>query len=307
MQRALVLKSIIFLFFLCITAWNPGAQEVDFDAMPEWLILEKGKLLYRTKDYGMAIRFFREAKGRRSVYPEAEYWIGAVFEAENEYQLAEIQYKKAYDGKNYLEIPAEALKILFKLVDIYDRQQHYNQYEETLKTIIDRNEDFTHPRTGISANALHRTLTQNGLDKLLELYRFKDDGTLSAFYQLGVFLYRTGRYNEAILHLTFSTVMTFTSIIDFLIEKDPEYRYESIEAVIEKLSENKTLSEFVLDIDLFGQLYYLASSLHEETIDDQARSMWGIVTNHGTYGNWANRAARQLQSPFTEPLLEIIE
>ena len=83
---------IVFILLLTlITLFPVYAQDYS---KPEWILYRKGINLYNSKNYSEAFNYFREASRKRD-FPEAEYYIGRIFENEGEQTLALKQYERA--------------------------------------------------------------------------------------------------------------------------------------------------------------------------------------------------------------------
>lgn len=279
--------------------------EEDPSGQPGWLLLAKGRRAFDEKDYGIALRYFRWAKSQRSVYPEADFWIGEVYRVEQELTLALEQYLRAYEDRNALRIPAQQYEILYQVADLYEALERYAAYEETLMRIVE-----TVPRDEAALpvpldQAMYRALVDHGPDKVLELYRVHNTGAMRARYRLGVFLYRTGRNAEGVRELLQSTMMCLTTVLNHLFAKDPEYVYGGVRRTLEDAQSHPSLVEYIVESDLFGQLYYLATALYAGGMSDLAEPLWEIVRDLGGDSEWADRSRRQIIDPFNEPLLDL--
>lgn len=304
MRRAIRIGLLAALCGLALQLSLRAQQIVDEDE-PYWLLLERGKKLFDEREYGEALRFFRAALENRVVYPEADFWIGKVFEAEATYPLAERQYQRAFDQRNQLQIPEQAFTILYRLADIQRNSKKYQPYAETLQTIITLHLDESEPQgPNPRPDVIHRVLLNQGVDKLIELYRIQNKPRAMAYAELGIYQYRTGRYLTGAYNLSYSVTVGLTTLVEYLIAKDPEYRYLTVSAVLEDADRYRALEEYSQDVELFQQMYYLALCLYGDGKIGAANSLWRIVAERAD-NDWAAWALLQLDSPRHEPLLEI--
>ena len=292
--------ALIVFFSACLL----HAQQSIDQTEPAWLLLERGKKAYDEGEFGLAIRLFRAAVERQGIFPEAEFWIGSVFEAEGEYAIAELQYERAYELRSALGVPSEAYAILYRLATIYEVTGRYLQFEEVLTRVLagpfpDDRPDAPRP------DVLYRVLLNQGIDKLLELFRIDDAAALQGYANLGVFQCRTGRYQTAAFNLSYAVTTTLTRIVEHLLEADPDYRYLGVARLLEDLRRSRLLTEYAQTADLYRQLYFLGASLFGDGKLAAAREIWTLVADSGFYDRWAARAAAQLESPETEPLIEL--
>ncbi|MEW5815826.1 MAG: hypothetical protein AB1798_10595 [Spirochaetota bacterium] len=301
-----IILSIVFIALL----FSPVGSEVfsedtdEFD-FPPWILLEKGKKAYHDREFGTAIRYFRTAIQKEGEFPEAEMWVGAVFEEEGEYILAEKQYLKALEIKKLLYIPEDEYTILYKLTEIYRNSNQYKKMEDTLISLLSKDEIVSGDAYASLRLAYVRTLKEKGLNKLVELYRHNNVKTQDAHSQLGIFYYRTGRYGNATLNLLFTVLTVFSVCIDELRKFDPDYTFSNTEDFLEISLKEPRLKEFIEVGGFFKNLYYLGSSLSAEGELLSARYLWRIVATYATAAFWKDRAQRQMKAPFVEPLIEV--
>ena len=290
-------KSIvaIVILLLLLTEVALNAQENEFDQIPTNFLIEYGIRHYDEGALGLALRIFREAKERRSVYPEIDYWIGKVFEAENEYGLAILQYQTALENQNNLEVPDTRFTILYDLAAIYEDLDDFNSFESTLVKIVelDANKRGDSP---VPFDAMVNLLQsgENGIDKLLELFRLRDEGGMMAMFHLGRYLYKNGRVSRALQYLTAGSVITLSTVIDYQIQKDPEYRFTDLDSTMADTLKNRRLAEFLALSGIFPQLYYLADCLWILGERGDSESLWKTVATFAIEEEWQRRASQQL-------------
>lgn len=297
---------VIILYFFAISA----GFAIDVDTSPGWLVFEKGKQLFDSEDFGDALYHFRKARETFGASPEIEYWIGRVFEAEGEYPLAEKQYQVALDVQRLLLVPDDVVPIRYRLAKVQIASGDFSGYAEQLELVIEH-DAVERKKTEVlefKPRALAAVLAQRGIDKLLELYRIKDHGGLSAYYDLGVYKYRTGFIEAGGEYLTFAVVLTCTTVVDYLIHLDPEYRFTTLQSLLTDVLKNKTLNGYFYKVDGFGQLYALAATLQETREAPKMKisaEIWRLVAELDN-GGWSGKAARQLQSPFKDDFMIIL-
>jgi len=309
-NRVFILSIIIFTLF-CSSGFADSEYDLEKIELieesykgndPLWLLTERGKQAYALGEYGLASRVFREIINRETVSPDAHMWLGFIFEQEGEYVLAEKQYIKALEEKNQLYIIEDEFTILYKLAGIYEKTDQYGKYEQILTSIIEKDENY---RDGFKLQyAMVDVLKQRGADKLFELYRYDENKYNRARTSLGIFYYRTGRYAEAENNLIFPVMSAATTGFDYLYEKTADYNFESIMTHIENMNDRPELKDFLEMNDFFESLYYLGASLYADGFEEVARELWILVYyTDDRDSNWRNRAGRQLEQPFIEPII----
>lgn len=272
---------------------------------PSWLLLELGKNAFRAKDFGQALDYFRASVAKGGVTPEAEMWIGRVFEEEGELDLAENQYQRALSNSSQFEIPGEATSILYDLARIYFNTNQYGKYEVILNRIVSKDTQFSDPKETFTRQAMARVLKNNGLDRLLVLYRITDKASLQAHSDLGELDYRTGRYSDAILNLTFSTITVLTVAVDAFKARDPEFDFSTVGNLLTMAEKDKRVGQYLTSTNLFRDLYYLAAALYADGSTERAKSVWNVVTKWAPQDKWFRRSVAQLKKPYIEPIMNI--
>ncbi len=296
--------SFCVVLFLATTA----AFGVDINTDPGWLIYEKGKQLFDSGDFGESLFYFRQARERFGDIPEVEYWIGRVFEAEGEYSLAELQYELALDRAEFLEVRDDVYDVHYRLASLFFTQKRFSLYVSELRSIMDRDSE-TRRMSGdlyLDGRLLSKTLAEKGIDKLMELYRIDDRGGLDAYYRLGVYELRTGLVENAAELLTVSTVITFTTILDYLLKRDPEYRFTSFPELLTMALKFRLVADYLNHADAFGQLYALALALRgsgEAPKVELGEQILTVLTGYDAGGFWGQRAKRQLDGPFEDDFM----
>ncbi|MDC7221653.1 MAG: hypothetical protein PQJ59_17100 [Spirochaetales bacterium] len=215
---------IFFILLLCQVFLFAEDLSEDEKDMPVWVLMEKGKASFREGDFATALTYFTYSRNKGAVLPEAEYWMGRVYEEEGELTLAVFQYEKALDQARYLYISDEKTEIFYRLAQAYLKSQEPAKYESLLLRLV--NEEVERSRVVVEREHLYAsTLKEKGLDELLYLYRLDYNRSLRAFRELGAYYYKKGEYRSGILYNLYA-VMTFYSLgIEQLIRENPEFQF----------------------------------------------------------------------------------
>jgi tetratricopeptide (TPR) repeat protein len=293
MQKILKLLLAIALFLGCVVSAITAQESIVGEDDPSWLILERGRLAFASREYGEALRLFRAVKDANSTMPEVDIEIGHVFEAEGEMELALLQYERAYEQKALLMVPDDAIDLLYRIASIRKTRGELLQYEELLTTIAETVDSrYPQPPTQLT-EPMYRVLTTNGLDKLLELYRIDDLGSQQAYHLLSrTLLYDGRRFIEASKYAAFSVIMTITELISYAIYIDPEYEFHGIESLIYTTDRFRTVVEYIDRTALFDQLLVLGQSLYSSDRFATAEQIRNLLVRTDPVGAVGIRAAR---------------
>ncbi|HAK44885.1 MAG TPA: hypothetical protein DCO79_03040 [Spirochaeta sp.] len=310
MKKYLPLLIVIFIFFSVNPIYSQNDAEAELIEQiessyqsdePTWLLMERGKQAYDIGEYGLASRVFREVLNREKVYPDAEVWLAYIFEEEGEYLLAEKQYIRALENSSELYIIEDEITILYKLAEIYRKTDQWGLYENTLLSILDKDESGGVLKLQYS---MLDALKDYGVDKMFELYRYENTKFGRARIELGIFYYQTGRYTESQINLILPIISEATTGFNYIFNRTADYDYYNFDLHIDNMLRYNTLSEFLTANVFFKAVYYLAASLYADGYSDTADSLWRIVYKYDESGStWKIRSARQLRSPFIEPII----
>ena len=298
----------------CVTVLSPGvlraqegeaAPQESTDDEPAWLHYERGMSLFRQREFGRAVQEFRAAIEKGNPYPEAQAGIGMVFQAEGSTDLAERQYREALSDERFFRNPEYRYTIRYRLAELYRLEQRRSQYQEALKAIVADDPIFASSENESLRESYERTLLEDGFNRLLVLYRQEEARfALRAHRDLGTFLVRTGRYTEALQHLTFAALKTATTLVQEMREERFEYEFQSLSALLDDLQGIDRLEDYVDYTSLHEILYYLAAAVYGTQPSSATwQELWGSLAEHEPAGQWADRARSQLQNPELEPLL----
>ncbi len=302
------LRSIFLAFLLLAFAAALSAQEqpVSSSGSPAWLLLAEGKRAFQERNFGTALALFRQSIAAGGETPEADMWIGRVFEEEGELKLAVDQYDRALALKQQFVVREDALTVRYALANIYYETGQYGKYEVALRGIVAEDKYFSNPDLGGMRDAMLRILTSGGFDHLMLLYRLTELRTLRAHSELGAFMYRTGRYRDATLNLAFSTITDFTTAIEELRRTNPDFEFTTIQDLLIRSLADPRLAAYFLSAQLYRDLYYLGASLYANGIVGRAREIWTLDIDYAPKDNpWRQRSVAQMRRPFIEPILDI--
>ncbi|HET6486537.1 MAG TPA: hypothetical protein VFH83_08970 [Spirochaetia bacterium] len=270
-----------------------------------WLLFEQGNSAASQKDYGNAMELYKEAVQAAGIFPEAEAAIGDVYLEEGEAALAQRQYQKAYDERKSLYIPDQQYGIMYKLANLFEIQQAYNQMEAELGQIVADDKRFQETSTQHLRTQVEKNFVEKGLDRVLMLYDFEDSFSAPAHSKLGWFYYRTGRFSQSVSHLLYSVVYRSSRIRNLLRERNSTYEFTDASALLASIEQSADLRSYAQSAGLYKDLYYLAGSMFANGYPRHATALWSLLKACPSAGQYQDLAVRQLKKPFMEPLLTV--
>ena len=284
-----------------------GANGVWADSSNEfWLLYEQGNAAASQREFGQAMRLYKEAVVGAGIFPEAEAAIGDVYLEEGEATLAQRQYEKAYDERKSLYIPEQQYDILHKLANLFEMQQSYKLMEDRLSQIVADDKRFQDTATQHMRTQVERNFLDKGLDRVLVLYDFTDQSFAApAHSKLGWFYYRTGRFSPAVSNLLYSVIFRASEMRQVLKDRDVDYEFSNAAELLGSIEDNPELKAYAQSTGFYKDIYYLAGSMFANGYPQHARTLWTLLTSAPSAGQYRDLSVRQLKKPFVEPLLSL--
>jgi len=270
-----------------------------------WLVFEKANAAMSSKEFGQALQLYKDAISMAGIFPEAELAVGDIYFEEGEIDLARTQYEKAYNLRSAFYIPDTRYDVLYKLADLYEVEELYNQMESSLGSIVDDDRRFAETSTYRLQTQVVKNYLDNGLDRILVLYSFEDSITARAHSKLGWFYYRTGRNTQAISHLLYSVIYRVTRMKTWLHDRDVDYQFTNLPDLLESIATTRDLASYADDTEFYKDLYYLAGATYADGYAQQAATLWRIISGSPLAGTYQGLSGKQLQKPAIEPLLTV--
>jgi tetratricopeptide (TPR) repeat protein len=317
-------RLLSFFLFYSITG-------VSFADTPPWVLLEQGRAAYEVRNLTDAMDHLLKAVEIQKDYPEVEYWLGRVYEAQGQPILAEEQYRRALELSIYLRVPDDRLLYTYSLAELLmNRGPEGRRNAETLLTGIANEERYSTPENLVLEHKYMKLTTEAGLDDLVYLYRDELNSSLKARRILGEMAWDEGRYRSSLLHSTRVVLSLLTSASSRYREKIPDWRFDidpindplfpdrdvrftgTTDGVADLLnliySDYPRLGDWLENEGLWPQLYLLSVSLFAGGYTDKAASIWNLMTEidpvdgrllpKRAAGRWGRLAVRQLSEPF---------
>ena len=250
-------------------------------------------------EYGRAIRDLRLALDLDPGNAEALLGLGRAYKAIADFTVAEDYFQRALDARNAFRIPDRAFLVRYERAEIYRSRRDFAAYERELFAIAD--EDPV-PEDALIPEDLYLRIARQGLDRVLVLYRLAESPATRARGMLAELLVGLGRYNAAAEQGARAVLQSFTTLIEAAIERDPTYEFSTVRDLMARITRYPEARSYLERTTLHHDLYYLAAALWGER-NDQARTLWRLLSRLEGAGVWGERAARQAADPRPEPLL----
>jgi len=313
LELSILLLSLLF----CLLVPAGGFAEVD-ENDPSWILMLNGREAFRRGNYGTALTFFRSIVERDRTYADAHLWIGYVFEAEGEYELAKSKYLKAIEYERNFRPYEGRVAARYALAGVAKKMNDTDLYRKTLEEIIEeaRSDEFSAARI----DAVIEKMMSQGPDKILELYRVREKPLRKAYSLLAREALSSQNYEEAVENYTLSFAIAMTTAVEEMERLDPGYTFvqEKLPVVgggfslsntsrfLEEVEGEKRIAEYLENIDFYRDLFLLAAAFYGVGEAENAESLWLLCAEHRESGIWSSLAREQLAEPDLEELPAIL-
>lgn len=306
MRTRMILPMALMAELLLSVPGSTFGQDQPLDHKTDqanWILFERANAMAAQREFGQALQLYKEAISQGGRFPEAEVGIGDVYFEEGELELARQQYEKAYSLRSAFSIADSKYDVLYKLGSLFESQEMFRLMEDSLTKIVNDDRKYGDPASAYLKAQVERNYLERGIDHTLLLYQMSVPFAQEAHSKLGWFYYRTGRFSQAISHLLYSVIYVTKDIEDYLHEQDVEYGFSSLPNLMAAVDQDKRASGFVSGSSYFKDIYYLAGSSFAAGYPTHATLLWKILASSRSSGQYAQLAARQLKTPWTERLL----
>ncbi|MFW6289003.1 MAG: tetratricopeptide repeat protein, partial [Spirochaetota bacterium] len=285
-------RALVILLLLVGRVSSVAAQTPE----PAWLTIERAEQLLEAGEFGLAIRSFRTALELSANDPRALFGLARAYKAAGDFPVAEDYLGRALRYRERFDVPEYALLVRYERADLYRTQRDFVRYEEELVSIV--GEDPI-PEDALIPDNLHLVLLEQGIDRMLVLYRLGESGSTDARGRLAELLVGLGRYDAAAEQGAVAILQAFTTIIDAARHRDPIYEFTTTEDLFRRSRDYPEVIDYLDRSTLFHDLYYTAAAYWGEG-RGRALDLWRLLSAIDTDGSWGARARRQLDSPRTE-------
>ncbi|MDX9801324.1 MAG: hypothetical protein RBT69_08320 [Spirochaetia bacterium] len=286
MKKILSAAAVILLLFLYPVSFASSQDESE----PDWVLFQKGMYQYRNKDFSGAFKYFRKASEKRE-YPEAEYWIGRIFENEGEQNLALKQYERALEYSWKAESEEFYVSVLTGMANVYEKQKKYNLYHDVLEKLINEIKKKSTVADDYEL-ILSERLKDNGLDKMIYYFRHEGDSLIKPYGDLGIFYFSHSRESIALRYFASAITIITSELIAMHREYDPQYTYTDYKQLFTDSENDEKKIFYMIETNFYKYLFYLALTLENMGIRDQSEYIFSILAQSRVKSNFRDMSAR---------------
>lgn len=286
-------------FFLAVVLLTPAAASAQQSggnggSDPAWLLLEQGNLFFERGEFGAALRSYQNALAEAAVMPEAELGIARVYASQADQQLAIRFYRSALEQADQFDLPGMPHMARLELSELYRREGRTSEYEAVLLEIVAEDTLFSDPQEQRTRAQMRELLLNEGLNRLLVLYRLEEPFSTEAHRRLAAH-YLEGGQDAALDHAMFAVVKIYTEAIAAYRERRFDYEFATVEGFHELLSRQAAIRSYLEEAGVYELLYQLALAAEQyQPRSGVASGIMRSLSNLEDAGAWAQRASRFL-------------
>lgn len=291
-----------------LAAQNSPETGDDIQDMPSWVLNDLGMQALQQQELTQAIEYFQEVLSREGTFPEAQYGLGLAYLGGGDIQLALRELQESLDDSQYLYNQQDRYLIQYALADAHYYSGEQRKLQDTLLDIVDEDPHFSGEEARDLRRNYRRTLQEQGIDQLFQLYRLPEIFSRRAHRELGMQFLLQNLPSQAVDHLILAALMGFSEVIEEMMRIFPLFRYESVADTYDRIfSEDprtEHLREYLLNDSFTRELLYLADAFYIEGHNRLANEIWRLVAEIPGPELFQERAAAQLRQPrLPEPFI----
>lgn len=252
-------------------AQNTGAGGTP----PAWVFFEQAEEASRVdnpnRDYAEALRLYARALELRPVYPEAYAGLARVYYREGDLTLARRYYELALEQASSLDIPDEEYALQLELAAMLEQSGQSRDVRDILLRVINRDPVFSEDDGGGQRRAMRAQLYDEGLNRVLVLYRLDFPQALEAHREYARYLLEqesSDETNRAIEHLLFAVVEIGGRAVEAIIDREFDYQFTTIADLLLTARRYPEVQRYLDETDFVSLLLQLAAALDGSTPDD---------------------------------------
>lgn len=235
---------------------------------------------------------------------EAYYELALTYKAQGDYLLAMKYFDILLSRPVLLPFPGAVLDIKYHEIDMLQIKSS-DRILPILTEIINMDTQFDYsgvqkPQGSSGTQAVRAMVnvmrdSKDGLDKAMDIYRFKDSKSRRAILTRGIMAYRGGSTEEALSYLGYSAIQALGTIVETERKTDPLYQFAGVVKTLELVDGNPDYIEFMTATNVYQNLYYLGLALLDTPNGrTKSRSIFLALARSSNARQWGIQAEKRL-------------
>ncbi|NCN04613.1 MAG: tetratricopeptide repeat protein [Spirochaetales bacterium] len=308
------MKVFALFLILCFLSLNVFGQntvvsrelEAQAEALrqwPAWLITEKGKIHRQEGRLSDAFNFFYAALDKAPSDPLIEVELARAFLQTGDLALTLFHLDRALEKQQGFANPEMVYDVRYFRADLALIEERYWDYEQELLKVVRDDEVFSSTRdTDLNLKRnIQDSVLNRGIDRSLVLYRIPDSFSLDAHRRLGIYYVQSGRYDQALGHLLFAVLKSYTRVIDEYRTRVLDFQFLSLKDLHTRMQGESGLLAFLESVGAYESLYYLGEAIYgfDQSKLPAAQEIWTFLVQTPEASQYHGVSRQQLESPQT--------
>lgn len=231
---------------------------------------------------------------RSDVFPEADFIEGLIHDAEGETAIALRLYLKAWENREFLDIPDQRYDILYRMAEsslgLGDRDTAEKDYLQILS------DDAVYGTPDLPSSTLlamkNTLVTSADTPRFIKLYRHYNDKAFRAATRLAeLYLSEAGNLERA-LNLTILTACMSVSMADRVLKtRRMAWDGSSLESLLQAVTRSPEISAWASSNNVWDPFLLIARALEGTGNKDQAAEILSDLVSSCPDNNIARKAA----------------
>lgn len=284
----------------------PSHLDVRVEGLDPPVLMGQAWRSFYAGQLGEALIFTRRAMRMEGDTAEGHYLIGLVFLAEGEFILAEQHVQRAlrYQDRYHMED-----LYLLALVNVALGTGNNEAYLRHLNTVVYGSDNLTVAmRTARETEARQRVqakdiLLREGLDRVIQLYRWPADLRLPGLEALALYHYaqKTDESDELALQYFLHAVVAHTGVlVDRMLFYDPSYVFVGMDTLLRDARQYDELRAYIKSSDFYRVLFMLAASIYAYDGSSLSKVIWNRLRLQPEDSVWIRRSQARFFNPEAE-------
>lgn len=227
-------------------------------------------------------------------FPEADLLIGRVYRLEGEYALSQQYLLTAWQNARLLDIQDEQYLILYELAELCSLKGDMDGYEKNLLLVLKDSPDFNNANLKGALLSRIRGGKAEDMEKFFLLFRCNSYQSIKAYGLLSDYYSEVGERSKSLVMSALGVLTGFTKIYDTILSRDPEFVYNGVVSLFEKMEEYSDIGEWAEEERIWHDFNEFSMRVNAQGGKYFATSLLTILSKYAPAGYWRAQAAEFL-------------
>lgn len=257
-------------------------------------IIRKYLDLYSSERFQNSVYKLKDFINKKSVYPEADYLVGKIYQVEGEYKAAYDFYNEAQNEAEFLDIPDSVFTIFYSMADLARLQNDDEAYAQALLLVLNKDPNFN---DNVLKNAMIKIIDANksaNADRFFSLFRAESPLTMNALFELSKIKESQGETRDSLFCSALGSVEGFTHVFNSILEYDQDYEYTTLAEFLSKISSYDDISAWCVQSNFYDFLIDFGEKARSRGDEVFANSLFITLASYIPNDYYSSAAERKV-------------